>query len=80
VRAAALGHPVGLAIPQGVAVLVQRGLPAWLAVWARCAPPRATLPPAGAGGRGGEVLPGGTQDLVAVLLSMALRGREEGEQ
>jgi hypothetical protein len=76
VRASVLGQANGLCSAQGLAVLRWRGVPAWLAVWAACVP-AATSPPPVDEGPVGAVGPGIEQDLVAVLLSMALRGRRE---
>ena len=76
VRASGLGQAGGLRRAQGVAVLQQRGVPAWLAMWAACVP-AATQPPPLAGGTVAPVVPGSEQDLVQVLLSMALTGRRE---
>ena len=76
VRAAILGQAGGMRSAQGLAVLRQRGVPAWLAVWAACVP-AATTPPPLTGGTAAPVVPGSEQDLVQVLLSMALTGRRE---
>jgi hypothetical protein len=76
VRARVLGQAGGLRSAQGLAVLQQRGIPAWLAVWAACMP-TATNPPPLAGETPGTVVPGSEQFLVRVLLSLALRGRRQ---
>jgi hypothetical protein len=76
VRASVLGQAGGSRSAQARAVLQQRGVPAWLAVWAACVP-ATTSPPPMTGGTPGAVLPGSEQDLVQVLLSMALTGRRE---
>jgi hypothetical protein len=76
VRAVVLGQVGGLRSTQGLAVLQQRGVPAWLAVWAACVP-AATQPPPLAGGTAASAVSGNEQDLVQVLLSMALTGRRE---
>jgi hypothetical protein len=74
-RASALGQAA--ATPQGLALLVHRGMPAWLAAWAQCLPQTAGPALPLRTDRGRAVLPGGEQDLVRVLVSMALAGRRE---
>jgi hypothetical protein len=76
VRASVLGQADSLCSTQGLAVLRWRGVPAWLAVWAASVP-AAPSPPPVAASPVGAVVPGSEQDLVAVLLSMALTGRRE---
>jgi hypothetical protein len=76
VRASVLGQANGLCSAQGLAVLRWRGVPAWLAVWAACVPAAPSPLPVG-GSPAVAVVPGIEQDLVAVLLSMALTGRRE---
>jgi hypothetical protein len=75
VRAVVLGQVGGMRSAQGLAVLRQRGVPAWLDVWAACVP--ATQSPPLAGGAATPAVSGNEQDLVQVLLSMALTGRRE---
>lgn len=74
-RASALGQTA--ATPQGLALLVHRGMPAWLAAWVQCLPPPAAPAHMLRTDRDRAVLPGGEQDLVRVLVSMALAGRRE---
>jgi hypothetical protein len=69
-----------MGLPQGLALLVQRGLPAWLAAWRRWVPARPVLAGPVGESTGGSTAPGRERDLVEVLLSMALGGRKEADR
>lgn len=70
-RAQAIGT-CAPATPRGLALVLASGLVAWMAAWARPAPPKAAPPPVG-GPR--LVLAGLSVELVSVLAEMALGGQ-----
>lgn len=72
-RAAALGQQPGAPrAPQGLALVVQRGLPAWMVVWVRCVPAATTdLRPSAAAPT--QLAPGSAGEMTRLLATMILQ-------
>jgi hypothetical protein len=74
-RAAALGEPTQAEFPQGLALLLCRGLPAWMHAWSQCV--SATPPPVPQPGRPPTILPAGVAGQVALVLASMILQRQE---
>jgi len=74
-RAVALGEPARAELPQGLALVLRRGLPAWMHVWSQClsATPRPVPQP----GRPPTILPAGVAGQVALVLASMILQRQE---
>ncbi len=76
------GHATGqeqvVPLPQGLALLLRSGVPAWMAAWVHVAPSTARQPTPQRSKGEPCALPHGNQELVTVLTEMALGGRQKG--
>jgi hypothetical protein len=78
-RSHATGQEPVIPLPQGLALLLRSGVPAWMAAWVHVASSTTVHPPPQSGNRGQRPLPPGDRELVTVLTEMVLgsQGRSE---
>jgi len=76
-RAQATGECPGIATPRGLALLLRRGMVAWMLAWSECAPVTRTTATISTNDKGNEKLGSLHSEVVMLLVSMALQAQEE---
>ena len=76
-RAQATGEYRCVATPRGLALLLRRGVPAWMLAWSDCAPVTGITAPRSTNDKGNGLLDLLHSEVAALLVSMALQSQKE---
>jgi len=76
-RAQATGECPGIAMPQGLALLLRRGMPGWMSAWSDCVPVTSTTVPVSTNDKDNGLLSSLHSEVAILLASMALQAQKE---
>ena len=72
-----MGGYSSIATPQGLALFLHQGMPAWISAWSYCAPAVRTIVPDSSGVKDSLLLDALRAQVAMVLASMAVQAQQE---